>query len=125
MVTATRGRLKVATRAAPNTSAGSARLALPGAPTATRIVMVSFLLPRRALEIQPYRVVGQRVIQNDGLMTRGQGRGTRGESQTLAPRPCSSLAPRHVLVLARLDTRAAVARILSARLVQRWPRSGG
>jgi hypothetical protein len=30
--------------------------------------MVSLLLPRRALEIQPYRVVGQRVIQNDGLI---------------------------------------------------------
>src|SRR5437899_4455315 len=39
-------------------------------------------------------------------MARAKGRGMRGES--LAPRPCS-LVPHHVLVMARLDARAAVA----------------
>src|SRR5262245_53888201 len=83
--------LKQQTRAAPNTSAGSAKAPLPEPRLRQGFSTLSFTFPRRALEIQPYRGVGQCM------------------DSKLRARPVNSPG---VLVLARLDARAAVAQIL-------------
>lgn len=104
MVTATRGRFKVSKRGLHQTHLRG----LPGSRCREHRLRRGSSwgrssVPRRALEIQPYRVVGQHVIQNDGLTARDEGNGRV---------PCC------VLVLARLDARAAVARFHPARLVK-------
>jgi hypothetical protein len=108
MVTASRGRISASKR-------GLHQTHLRGLPSRRcrrldcgEAVAVSFRIPRRALEIQPYRHVGQNVIQNDGLI--------------LAWLERSGDPAAGVLVHARLDARAAVARIL--RLVLSKNRHG-
>jgi hypothetical protein len=54
-------------RAAPNTSAGSAKLPLPGIRLRQGWITMSLHVPRHALEIQPDRGVGGIVLVQDGL----------------------------------------------------------
>ena len=90
------------TRAAPNTSAGSAKVPLPGSRLRQGLVTVSSLVPRRALEIQPFR-----------------GGGPVPDSKRRAHPFAADVSPggagdavKGVLVMARLDARAAIAPVL-------------
>src|SRR5262249_37260997 len=90
------------TRAAPNTSSGSAKA--PRAASRLRVGLLNEVVgvPRRALEIQPYRGVGQ-----------------CGDSKLRAhpsppTGPVKGDAVTDVLVMAQLDAQAAVAKILGS-----------